>query len=84
MNQTYRDFELLLIDDGSTDCSGSICDEYAEKDCRIKVFHKANGGVSSARNWGLENANGEYVIFVDSDDYLLDGALDILDENASI
>ena len=83
LRQSFTDFELLLIDDGSTDCSGSICDEYAEKDCRIKVFHKANGGVSSARNWGLENTNGEYVIFVDSDDYLLDGALDILDENAS-
>lgn len=66
--QTYRDFELLLIDDGSTDSSGAICDEYAEKDGRVRVFHKENGGVSSARRIGVENSNGEYVYFVDSDD----------------
>ena len=56
LNQSFADFELLLIDDGSKDKSGAICDEYADKDVRIKVFHKANGGVSSARNVGLDNA----------------------------
>lgn len=67
--QTYTDFELLLIDDGSTDSSGAICDKYAEQDSRVKVFHKPNGGVSSARNLGLDNAKGEYLIFLDADDY---------------
>lgn len=68
--QTYTDFEVLLIDDGSTDKSGEICDEYTQKDSRICVFHKNNGGVSSARNIGLENAKGEWVCFVDSDDII--------------
>lgn len=68
--QAFTDFELLLIDDGSTDHSGSICDEYAGKDNRIKVFHKANGGVSSARNVGLDNSKGEWITFVDSDDWV--------------
>lgn len=68
--QTYTDFELLLIDDGSTDSSGAICDEYAAKDSRVRVFHKANGGVSSARNMGLDNAQGEWITFVDSDDWV--------------
>lgn len=66
--QTFKDFELLLIDDGSIDGSGVICDEYAEKDFRVQVFHKENGGVSSARNMGLDNVRGEWVIFCDSDD----------------
>lgn len=66
--QTYTDFELLLIDDGSKDKSGEICDEYAQKDTRVRVFHQENGGVSSARNLGLDNAKGEWVTFVDSDD----------------
>lgn len=69
--QCFTDIELLLIDDGSKDGSGKICDEYAEKDKRIKVFHKVNGGVSSARNLGLDKSKGEYVTFVDADDYLL-------------
>ncbi len=68
--QTFTDFELLLIDDGSKDKSGEICDEYARKDNRVKVFHKENGGASAARNLGLDHANGYYVAFVDSDDYL--------------
>ncbi len=68
LGQDFRDFELLLIDDGSKDDSPAICDEYAAKDIRVKVFHKQNGGVSSARNLGLENAQGEWITFVDSDD----------------
>ena len=68
--QTFTDFECLLINDGSKDKSGEICDEYARKDSRVKVFHKENGGVSSARNVGLDNARGEWVSFVDSDDWV--------------
>lgn len=68
--QTYTDFELLLIDDGSKDNSGKICDEYAQKDARVRVFHKENGGVSSARNLGLDQAKGEWITFVDSDDWV--------------
>lgn len=68
--QTYTDFELLLVDDGSTDSSGAICDEYALRDSRVRVFHKENGGVSSARNLGLDNAQGEWITFVDSDDWV--------------
>lgn len=66
--QTFTDFELLLIDDGSNDNSGNICDDYVKKDNRIRVFHKENGGVSSARNLGLNKAKGEWICFVDSDD----------------
>lgn len=68
--QTFTDFELLLVDDGSPDRAGAICDWYAEKDRRIRVFHKSNGGLSSARNCGLDNAKGEWIAFVDSDDYV--------------
>lgn len=68
--QSFTDFELLLIDDGSKDNSGKICDEYAAKDSRVRVFHKENGGVSSARNWGLEKSQGEWIIFIDSDDWI--------------
>ncbi len=67
--QTFTDFELLLINDGSKDNSGAICDEYAKKDSRIRVFHKENGGVSTARNLGLNDAKGDYIIFLDADDY---------------
>ena len=63
-----QNFEILLIDDGSKDSSGTICDEYVQKDIRIKVFHKSNGGVSSARNVGLDNARGDIVMFLDGDD----------------
>ena len=70
LSQTFTDFELLLIDDGSKDSSGAICDEYAAKDNRVRVFHKENGGVSSARNLGLDNAKGDWITFVDSDDWL--------------
>lgn len=68
--QTYTDWELLLVDDGSTDGSGDLCDSYKKNDERIRVFHKANGGVSSSRNMGLDNAKGEYITFADSDDWL--------------
>lgn len=66
--QTFTDFELILVDDGSTDNSGKICDEYAEKDKRIRVFHQKNYGVSAARNNGIANASGNYICFVDADD----------------
>lgn len=79
--QTFTDFELLLIDDGSKDNSGAICDEYAAKDSRVRVFHKENGGVSSARNMGLDNAQGEWITFVDSDDVLYESALSVLYTN---
>lgn len=68
--QSFSDFELLLIDDGSTDCSGSICDFWAKKDNRIRTFHKTNGGVSSARNFGIEIAAGRYIMFIDADDWI--------------
>ncbi len=68
--QTFTDFELLLVDDGSKDRSGEICDEYAMMDSHIKIFHKENGGVSSARNLGLDKAKGEYIVYVDSDDWI--------------
>lgn len=70
LSQTFTDFELLLIDDGSKDKSGSICDEYAQKDSRVRAFHKLNGGVSSARNFGLKNAHGKWICFCDSDDWV--------------
>lgn len=75
LTQSYTNFELLLIDDGSPDNSGAICDKYAKNDSRIKVFHKKNGGVSSARNYGLDLAQGEFILFLDSDDYLSQDAL---------
>ena len=70
LSQTFPNFELLLIDDGSPDRSGDICDEYAQKDSRVKVFHKENGGVSVARNMGITYAKGEWITFIDSDDYI--------------
>lgn len=70
INQTYKNLEIILIDDGSTDKSGNICDAYLAKDSRIKVVHKKNGGLSSARNAGLDIAMGDYIGFVDSDDYI--------------
>jgi len=75
INQSFSDWELLLIDDGSKDNSCEICDEYVGKDKRIKVFHKENGGVSSARNIGLDYAKGEWVAFIDADDYVKESYL---------
>lgn len=70
LQQTYTALEIILVDDGSTDSCGRLCDAYAEKDSRIKVIHKVNGGLSSARNAGLDAMSGDYVLFVDSDDYI--------------
>ena len=69
-NQTLRNIEIIVIDDGSTDCSGSICDLYSVNDSRFKVIHKDNEGLSAARNDGLDMAEGEYIMFVDSDDWV--------------
>ena len=78
INQTYKNLEIILIDDGSPDNSGKICDEYAKKDKRIKVIHKENEGVSIARNIGIKSANGDYVTFIDSDDYVANNYIEIL------
>lgn len=77
-NQTYNCIELILIDDGSTDASGKICDTYMEKDTRIKVIHKKNGGLSDARNTGIDIAAGKYLTFVDSDDWIRNDYIEIL------
>ena len=79
--QTFSDFEVLLIDDGCKDNSGKICDEYAKKDSRVKVIHKVNGGVSSARNMGLDNAKGEWITFIDADDYIASDFLSAINNN---
>ena len=70
INQTYKNLEIILVDDGSTDKSGEICDEYIKLDNRIKVIHKKNGGLSDARNAGLDSCTGKYIMFLDSDDFL--------------
>lgn len=75
LNQSFKDFELILVNDGSPDDSGSICDEYQKKDKRISVIHKENGGVSDARNRGILAATGKYIWFIDSDDYMVESAL---------
>ncbi len=77
-SQTYKKLEIILVDDGSPDSCGVICDEYAKKDNRIKVIHKENGGLSDARNAGMEIASGEYLMFVDSDDWLFSKAVETL------
>ena len=76
MNQTETNFEILLINDGSYDESGNICDRYGAQDSRIKVFHKQNGGSSSARNYGIERASGEWITFCDADDYVFENWLE--------
>lgn len=80
IEQTYKDIEIILVNDGSTDSSLSICDKYAEKDNRIHVYSQQNGGLSSARNTGLEYSSGEYIMFVDSDDFLHVKAVEIMYE----
>lgn len=81
INQTYKNLEIILIDDGSPDNCAKICDEYAKLDNRIKVVHKKNGGQSEARNVGLDMANGKYIGFVDSDDYIKNDMFEILHKN---
>ena len=76
--QTYKNFELILINDGSIDNRGKICDEYSQRDNRIKVIHKNNGGVASARQCGIENAKGEYTIHIDPDDWVESNMLEEL------
>lgn len=78
INQSYRKLEIVLVDDGSPDQCGAICDAYAGTDNRIRVIHKKNGGVSSARNCGLETITGDYIFFVDSDDTLKGNAIEVL------
>ena len=86
--QSYTDFELLLIEDGSPDSSGAICDEFAVTDSRVRVFHKENGGVSSARNLGLDNARGDFIAFCDADDYVgvdwLKAFYDVIDNSVDL
>ena len=87
--QTYKNLEIILVNDGSHDNSGKICDELAEKDERIRVFHKENGGPSESRNLGIENSTGEYIVFLDSDDYILPECIetlykDLVDHDADI
>lgn len=85
LGQKYKDFELILVDDGSKDSSPRICDEYAMKDNRVRVFHKPNGGVSSARNLGISKARGEWLTFIDADDYITDGYFDgVVEQNEDI
>lgn len=81
--QEFTDFEVILVNDGSTDDSARVCDELAENDMRVRVIHKENGGVSSARNAGLEAARGEYVMFVDADDAIRDGTFDMMYDRQS-
>ena len=82
VNQTYKNLEILLVDDGSPDNCPKMCDDWAKKDDRIKVIHKENAGVSMARNTGIDNASGEYIAFVDSDDYILPTMYEKLLESA--
>ena len=76
--QTYSNIEIILVDDGSTDASIEICDEFAEKDSRVRVFHKENEGVAVARNFGIQQSNGQYVVIVDSDDVAVDKMIEVL------
>lgn len=84
INQTYNDLEIILVNDGSTDNSGRICDEYASKDSRVKVIHQKNGGLSAARNAGIQNASSEWITFIDSDDYVSEDYVEYLINLASV
>ena len=78
LNQTLDNYEVILVDDGSTDSSGDICERLQSEDNRIKVFHKKNGGLSDARNYGVRYSSGKYITFIDSDDYIRKDYLEIL------
>ena len=78
INQTYSDLEIILVNDGSTDNCRDICERYKRKDSRIKLVHKNNGGLSSARNAGIDVANGDYYTFIDSDDYIMSDMIEQL------
>ena len=78
LSQTYKDFEVLMVNDGSTDGSGVICQDFAERDSRFHYFEKENGGLSDARNYGLDRAKGHYITFLDSDDFLFEDYLENL------
>lgn len=78
VEQTYKNLEIILVDDGSPDNCPAMCDEWAKKDSRIKVIHKKNGGLSSARNAGLDGCTGDYIYFLDSDDYIADNCIEML------
>lgn len=88
LSQTFTDWECILVDDGSLDRSGAICDEYAQKDDRIRVIHKPNGGVTSARRTGVEQASADWIMFVDADDLLevgaIEGLMRYLDEDTTL
>lgn len=83
LNQSFKDIEVILVDDGSTDNSGKICDYYKEKDSRVKVIHKENGGLSDARNEGIRIAISKYILFLDSDDYWIDNSLNEISKCAN-
>lgn len=76
--QPGKDFEVILIDDGSTDESGIICDKYAQLDSRVLSYHKTNGGLSDARNYGIKRASGKYLAFVDADDFIGERAIETI------
>lgn len=82
INQTYKNLEIILVDDGSPDNCGKICDDYAKKDSRIRVFHKENSGVSSARNLGINNSTGNWIAFIDSDDWIEEKYFEIMLDKA--
>lgn len=84
LNQNFRDFELVLVDDGSRDDSPRMCDEYAKDDYRVVVVHQKNGGVSCARNTGIRAAHGDYLVYLDNDDYFLDNALAMIAEQITL
>lgn len=82
LGQTFQDIEVILVDDGSSDRSGQMADDYAAQDTRVKVIHKENGGLSSARNAGMKVARGQYIYYCDSDDYISRDAIEILYDTA--